>query len=300
MIKLGVDLGGTKIEVAAIDQAGRFLWRERLSTPSGDYRAIIDTIKQLLDEVTNALNLEGRLPVGIATPGSITKSGVMKNCNSVVLNGKPLLGDLKDYLQRPVRIMNDANCFALSESASGVASNYGDTFGVIIGTGVGGGLIINNAVLSGVNGIGGEWGHNLMPGLGEHFVDEQHHCYCGRINCIETYLSGSGLSAIHHRLHAKWLSAKDISQSALRGDTQSQGVLDEYSEKLAMALSQVINIVDPACVVLGGGLSNIDYLYQSVPQLWEKFIFSDQVNTCLLKAEHGDSSGIRRAAWLWD
>lgn len=300
MIKLGVDLGGTKIEAAAIDAESNFLWRERAATPSGDYQATIDTIKQLLDRLTDDLALPADHPVGIATPGTGNELGLMKNCNSTALNGKPLLADLIRDLKRPVRMMNDANCLALSETKSGSASKYQHTFGVILGTGVGGGLVINNIAVTGANGIAGEWGHNLMPGLGTEFTDEQHQCYCGRINCIETYLCGRGLSDIHYRLHNSRLSAVEIAELSLQDDADARLTLEEYAQKLAMAIAQVINVTDPECVVLGGGLSNIDYLYNAVPDVWGNYIFSDHISTQFVKAEHGDSSGVRGAAWLWD
>jgi fructokinase len=295
-MRLGVDLGGSKIEIIALGDAGDVLLRERVATPQGDYLATVDAVAALVARAEQKVGAGGT--VGIGIPGAESRaSGLIKNANSTCLIGQPLKHDLEVRLGREVRIANDANCFALSEAADGAAAGAAVVFGVILGTGVGGGIVIDGKVLTGANAIAGEWGHNPMPG--EHHRET---CYCGRPGCIELYLSGPGMAADHRRAVGKLasadFSARDIAQRAA-SDEQCETTLQRYEARLARALAQVINILDPDAIVLGGGLSNIDRLYANVPRLWAQHVFSDQVVTRLLKHRHGDSSGVRGAAWLW-
>ncbi|HEY3431017.1 MAG TPA: ROK family protein [Rhodocyclaceae bacterium] len=293
-LRLGIDLGGTKIELLALGAAGNELWRKRVATPKGDYQATLMTMVALVEEAENALHLRGTLGVGI--PGTEAKStGLIKNANSTCLIGQPLRRDLQALLQREVRIANDANCFSLSEASDGAAAGAGTVFGVILGTGVGGGIVVNGQVLEGVNSIAGEWGHNLLP------VDkgEGPACYCGRRGCVETYLSGPGLAADHRRVTGQALSPEAIIALADGGDTSAEATLCRYEARLAQALAVVINILDPEVIVLGGGLSNVERFYRNVPRLWGTHVFSDTVATGLVRHRHGDSSGVRGAAWLW-
>jgi fructokinase len=295
-MRLGIDLGGSKIEIIALGDAGAVLLRERVATPQGDYRATVDAVAGLVVAAEGKVGAGGT--VGIGIPGAESRaSGLIKNANSTCLIGQPLKHDLEVRLGREVRIANDANCFALSEAADGAAAGAAVVFGVILGTGVGGGIVIDGKVLTGANAIAGEWGHNPMPG-----EDHRETCYCGRQGCIELYLSGPGMAADHRRAVGKLasadFSARDIAQRAA-SDEQCEVTLQRYEARLARALAQVINILDPDAIVLGGGLSNIDRLYDNVPRLWTQHVFSDQVVTRLLKHRHGDSSGVRGAAWLW-
>ncbi|NJD35081.1 MAG: ROK family protein [Betaproteobacteria bacterium] len=310
-MRVGVDLGGSKIEIIVLGQDGKALLRERVATPQGDYEATLAAVAGLVAAaVARVMSLracvrDGIHPdgagstattVGIGIPGAESRvSGLIKNANSTCLIGKPLKRDLEAILQREVRIANDANCFALSEAVDGAGAGAQVVFGVILGTGVGGGIVVDGKVLTGCNAIAGEWGHNPMPG--EHHKDV---CYCGRKGCIELYLSGPGLAADHRRATGADFCAADIAQHATNGDTQCEATLQRYEARLARALAQVINILDPDVIVLGGGLSNIDRLYANVPRLWGEHVFSDQVATKLLKHRHGDSSGVRGAAWLWN
>jgi fructokinase len=240
--------------------------------------------------------------VGVGIPGSESRStGLIKNANSTCLIGKPLKRDLEAALQREVRIANDANCFALSEASDGAAAGASVVFGVILGTGVGGGIVIAGKVLDGTNAIAGEWGHNPLPGgwPDDHFPSGTPGCYCGRQGCLELYLSGPGLAADHRRVSGSDCSPRAIAERAAAGDVQCEATLQRYEDRLARGLAQVINILDPDVIVLGGGLSNMDRLYENVPRLWATHVFSDQVSTKLLKHRHGDSSGVRGAAWLW-
>ncbi|MDP1610120.1 MAG: ROK family protein [Sulfuritalea sp.] len=306
-MRLGVDLGGSKIEIIALGEGGEALLRERVATPQGDYRATVRAVADLVAAAELRVGAGGTVGVGI--PGAESRAtGLIKNANSTCLIGKPLRHDLEQLLGREVRIANDANCFALSEAVDGAGGAAHTVFGVILGTGVGGGIVIDGKVLTGANAIAGEWGHNPMPG--EHHKDS---CYCGRQGCIELYLSGPGLAADHRRVtgavrvdtvpgasaQAHNFQAKDIVEHAAVGDTECEATLQRYEARLARALAQVINILDPDVIVLGGGLSNIDRLYDNVPRLWAEHVFSDQVATRLLKHRHGDSSGVRGAAWLW-
>jgi fructokinase len=292
-MRIGVDLGGSKIEIIALGDAGEVLLRERVATPQGDYVATVSTVASLVTAVESTVGATGS--VGIGIPGAESRStGLIKNANSTCLIGQLLRRDLEALLQREVRIANDANCFALSEAVDGAGAGAKVVFGVILGTGVGGGIVIDGKVLTGANAIAGEWGHNPMPG-------EHHHdaCYCGRKGCIELYLSGPGLAADHRRATNADSQATEISQRAAAGDAECEATLQRYEARLARTLAQVINILDPDVIVLGGGLSNMDRLYENVPRLWGEHVFSDQVATRLLKHRHGDSSGVRGAAWLW-
>jgi fructokinase len=298
MIRIGVDLGGTKIEVAALDEQGRELARRRVPTPRGDYPGTVGAVARLVEQVENELCQRGS--VGVGTPGAISAvSGLMKNCNSTWLNGKPLLRDLEALLHRQVRIANDANCFALAEAVDGAARGAGSVFGVILGTGVGGGIVIRGHVVTGANAIAGEWGHNPLPFLkdGDHPLPP---CYCGQHGCIETYLSGPGLARDHAAAGGAPLAPADIVAAAAAGDAACEASLCRYEDRLARALAHVINLLDPEVIVLGGGLSRITRLYANVPQRWHAYVFSDHVVTRLLPNRHGDSGGVRGAAWLWD
>lgn len=298
--KIGIDLGGTKIEAVAIDDAGNMIFRQRVDTPQGDYAATVSVIVDLLQQVQSAVGDFSR--VGIGIPGAISKkTGRIKNANSTCLIGQDLQADVMQQAREKglvieVALANDANCFALSEASDGIAQGYDVVFGVIIGTGCGGGVVMNGQILNGVNAIGGEWGHNPLPWLTE--ADTKHDCYCGLSGCTETFLSGTGFAKHYTELTGQQLSAKQIVELAEQNDQTAQAMLETYAVWLAKGLASVINIVDPDAIVLGGGMSNIDYLYERVPQLWQQWVFSDQVDTVLLKPKWGDSSGVRGAAWL--
>jgi len=291
-------LGGTKIEIAALDDAGAVRHRERSATPAGDYRATVEAIAGLVDRAEAALGERGS--VGIAMPGAISLvTGRVKNANSTWLNGKPLKEDLEKRLAREVRLANDANCFALSEATDGAGRGAAIVFGVILGTGVGGGIVAHGRILEGANAIAGEWGHNALP-LPRADDRPLPLCYCGRRACIETYLSGPGLSADHARASGERIAAAEIAERAARGDARCGEAIARYVERLARALASVINVVDPDVIVLGGGLSRIPALSEAVPGRWGEHVFSDQVRTRLVPPVHGDASGVRGAAWLWN
>jgi len=295
--RLGIDLGGTKIEVIALDRAGRELLRHRVATPQGDYAATIATAARLVAEAERALG--GRGSVGFGTPGSLSRaSGRLRGSNSVCLNGQPIRDDLAAALGREVRIANDANCFALSEATDGAGAGARVVFGVILGTGVGGGIVVAGAVLEGPNGIAGEWGHNPLPWPRD---DERPGppCYCGRAGCIETWLCGPGFERDHRQAAGAALTVPAVVARAAAGDAACSATLGRYEDRLARALAHVINLLDPDVIVLGGGMSNIDRLYDRVPALWGQWVFSDRVDTRLVRHRHGDSSGVRGAAWLW-
>ena len=295
-VRIGVDLGGTKIEVIALDGVGQTLARQRVATPQGDYAATLRTVVDLVTGIERQLGVRGS--VGVGSPGALSSAtGVIKNANSTCLNGKPLDRDLAVALKRPVRLANDADCFTLSEATDGAATGAPIVFGVILGTGVGGGISVQGRLLSGPNAIAGEWGHNSLPWA---HVDELPGppCYCGKTGCIETWLSGPGLAADHRVVTGGVLTAHDIAQRAMQGDTQCVTTLQRYEDRLARALASVINILDPHVIVLGGGLSNIAGLSEGVSHVWGRHVFSDQVHTRLVPALHGDSSGVRGAAWL--
>ena len=295
--RIGIDLGGTKIELAALDASGAIVRRERAPTPAGDYAATVEAVGNLVDAAERELG--GGASVGIATPGALSAAtGLVKNANSTCLNGKPLKQDLERRLGREVRVANDANCFALSEALDGAASQARVVFGVILGTGVGGGLVVDRQALTGANAIAGEWGHNPLPAPTAADLPAPR-CYCGRNGCVETWLSGPGMAADHARNGGGPLTTAQIVARAEEGDEACNATLDRYEERLARALATVVNVLDPDAIVLGGGISNVQRLYENVPRLWGDYVFSDEVRTRLLPPRHGDSSGVRGAAWLW-
>ena len=296
-MRIGVDLGGTKTEVIVLDERGEVLMRERRPTPAGNYAATLDCIADL---VTEARARTGpAASIGIATPGALSaRSGLIKNSNSTVLNGKPLQRDLSARLGQEVRLENDANCFALSEAVDGAAAAHRVVFGVILGTGVGGGIVIDRRIEAGRNHIGGEWGHNPLPWMQpDEFPGTR--CYCGKLGCIEMFLSGRGLTRDFRNRGGGEQSVEEIVRSAEHGEMLARECLASYTDRLARALSSVVNVLDPDALVLGGGLSNIEALYREVPSLLSQYAFSDGVDSPLLRARHGDSSGVRGAAWLW-
>ena len=324
-LSFGIDLGGTKIELIALNTAGQECLRRRVPTPQNDYEATVAAIVVLVHDAETELGQSGS--VGIGTPGAISPaSGRMKNANSICLNGQPLKEDLEGALDRPIRLTNDANCLALSEATDGAAAGAAVVFGVILGTGVGGGIVVNGQVLDGANAIAGEWGHSplpyfqfahaqadrastgLHPATGEALIhpwpsprelDAASACYCGKKGCIETWLSGRALAADHVRYGGEALPAHEIAQLAQAGYGPCNATLMRYEERLARALAGVINLLDPDVIVLGGGVSNISRLYETVPRLWPRYVFSDRIDTRLVAPEHGDSSGVRGAARLW-
>jgi fructokinase len=297
-LRIGVDLGGTKIEIVALDGSGHELLRRRVATPQGDYLGTVTAVAALVEEVENELGQRGR--VGLGIPGAESASaGLIKNANSTCLIGKPLRRDLQTLLQREIRIANDANCFALSEAIDGAGQGAEIVFGVILGTGVGGGIVVRERVLTGANHIAGEWGHNPLS-VSEEEEKPPAPCYCGRQGCVESWLSGPGLSADHQLHNGETLSPLAIEDRANQADAACAATLARYDRRLARALAQVVNILDPDVIVLGGGLSNMTRLYTTVPLLWSQYIFSDQVHTQLRRHQHGDSSGVRGAAWLWN
>jgi len=295
---IGIDLGGTKIEGIALSESGDELLRKRVPTPASDYPATLNAIKALVDEIESSLDMLGT--VGVGTPGAISPaSGLLKNSNSVCMNGKPVLEDLIRLLNREVRIANDANCFALSEATDGAAAGEDVVFGVIAGTGTGAGIVVRGHVLDGPNAIAGEWGHNPLPWP----LDNERpgpSCYCGKHGCIETWLSGPGMSRDFLELSGSALDAKQIVELATNGDNTAELCLRHYQDRMARSLAHVINILDPDVIVLGGGMGNIQQLYSSVPEQWGQYVFSDRVDTRLLAPKYGDSSGVRGAAWLWN
>ena len=282
-IRIGIDLGGTKIEAISLDARGRETMRKRIPTPRGDYDATLAAVAALVKEC-------GAGSVGVGIPGTLSRlSGLVKNANSTWLIGRPLKQDLERAIGREVRIENDANCFALSEAVDGAGKGARVVFGVILGTGVGGGIVVDGETLVGANAIAGEWGHNPLPlpNAGDLPLPA---CYCGRAGCIETYLSGPGLVRDHEQATGRRLEPPAIA---------SLPFFERYTERLARALAGVINVLDPDVIVLGGGMSNVERLYTEVPRLWTRYVFSDHVATRLARNVHGDSSGVRGAAWLW-
>jgi fructokinase len=321
-MRIGIDLGGSKIEGIALGGGGNVRLRRRVSSPRGDYGKTLKAIADLISAIESELGARGTVGVGI--PGTISSAtGLVKNANSTWLNGRPLADDLPRLLGRPVRFANDANCFALSEAVDGAAAGGRVVFGVIVGTGTGGGIVVNGRVIEGANGIGGEWGHNPLPAPR---ADEWPGppCYCGRSGCIETFLSGPGLARDYAdmspgvaaadaqaataarpsdgepRGDAGPLNAPEIAARAAAGELRASACLARYEDRMARALGSIINVLDPDVIVLGGGVSNIGRLYESVPRIWSRYIFSDVVTTRLVRAIHGDSSGVRGAAWLWN
>ena len=298
MLRIGVDLGGTKIEIAAFDGEGRERLRRRIDTPAGDYEATVGAIARLVHDAEEEFGAQGT--VGVGTPGATSlATGLIRNANSTCLNGRDLRGDLERALGREVRLANDANCFALAEAVDGAARGAPIVFGVILGTGVGGGIVVDGRALTGANAIAGEWGHNPLP-LPRAEDLPLPACYCGRHGCIETYLSGPAMEAEHARRNGARIAAAEIARRAGAGEAACDATLARYEERLARALAGVINIVDPGVIVLGGGLSNIRRLYERVPSIWSAYVFSDEVRTRLVPPLHGDSAGVRGAAWLWN
>jgi fructokinase len=295
-MKLGIDLGGTKIEIIALAEDGSELLRRRVATPQNNYHETLQAIASLVRYAEAELGQRGSL--GIGTPGALSRAtGRLKNSNSVSLNGQTILQDLEALLQREIRIGNDANCFALSEATDGAAAGAPVVFGVILGTGVGGGIVVDGRILTGPNAIAGEWGHNPLP-WPEAGELPGPACYCGKHGCIETFLSGPGMMRQHQLETGATLASAEIVQRAEQGDPACEHSLQTYEHRLARSLAHVINILDPDVIVLGGGMSNIERLYTSVPALWGNWVFSDRVDTRLVKNRHGDSSGVRGAAWL--
>ena len=296
-IRLGIDLGGTKIELIALDADGAEVCRRREATPQGDYWGTLETIRQLVLRAERERGETGS--VGIGTPGAVSRAtGRLKNSNSVCLNGQPLIEDLERVLGRPVRMANDADCFALSEASDGAAAGRPVVFGVILGTGVGGGIVVKGRLLQGPNAIAGEWGHNPLPWPQADELPGPE-CYCGKRGCIETFLSGPGLARDFLQHTGQSLTGVEILARAESGDAEAELAFQRYEDRLARGLAHVINLLDPDAIVLGGGLSNCDRLYDEVPKRWGRYVFSDRVDTLLLPPRHGDSSGVRGAAWLW-
>jgi fructokinase len=296
-MRIGVDIGGTKIEAVALSEAGEILARRRRASPRGDYGGTVATVVELVAALEGELGRPGS--VGVGMPGALSPaSGLVKNANSTWLIGRPFDRDLSVALKRPVRVENDANCFALSEAVDGAAAGAGVVFGVILGTGVGGGLAVGGRTILGRNAIAGEWGHNPLPWPRD---DERPGaaCYCGKTGCIETFLSGPGLARDHSAAGGASAAADEIAARAAEGDTVAEAALRRYEDRLARALASVINILDPDAVVLGGGLSNLARVYAAVPERLPAYVFSDRVDTPVLRPRHGDSSGVRGAAWLW-
>lgn len=336
---IGIDLGGTKTEIICLHSGnGEELHRQRVPTKPGDYDASIKTMAALVHAAESALGRTGTVGVGI--PGTVSSAtGKVKNANSVWLNGQPLDKDLEAALGRPVRVENDANCFAVSEATDGAATGKRVVFGVIIGTGCGAGIVVDGKPVSGLNGIGGEWGHNPLPSprvfskdasawlnhfdngenrdsvinptyahkdCPEYFTPDKAwseypgpQCYCGKRGCIETWISGTGLKNDYARVTGENLPTHDIIANAEKGEDKSAAALDRYIDRVARALAGVVNILDPDVIVLGGGMSNVEKLYKAIPAIWERYIFSDICRTQILRPRHGDSSGVRGAAWLW-
>lgn len=293
-MRFGLDLGGTKIEAVVLGSDGAIVWRERRPTPKDDYDAICAVIAALVAQAE--ADMHTAVSIGIGMPGSLSpKTGLVRNSNTQCLNGRAIKQDLQHLLARDIRLANDANCFALSEATDGAGQGASSVFGVILGTGCGGGLVVNGALQNGANGIGGEWGHNPLPAPKAVELPGPD-CYCGRQGCNEVWISGSGFARDHALITGETLSAAEMMQS----DTpQVRASFERFCDRLARALGTVINLVDPHVIVLGGGLSNIDALYTRIPVIWGDYIFSDTMETLLLKNIHGDSSGVRGAAWLW-
>jgi len=296
-MRIGIDLGGTKTECIVLDSNGVQLLRRRVASPRHDYRATLANVARLVREVERELGVTGS--VGVGTPGAVSPvTGRMQNCNSTWLNDTRLREDLQAVLERPVRIANDANCLVLSEASDGSAAGYDIVFGVILGTGVGGGIAIDGRIVEGANAIAGEWGHNPLPAPRVEELPGPE-CYCGRRGCIETWLSGPGMADDHLRVCAERLEAEEIATRALNGEITALATVDRYCDRLARCLAGIINVLDPHAIVLAGGVSNMPSLYQRVPELWARYAFTQRVETALLPAKHGDSSGVRGAAWLW-
>jgi fructokinase len=297
LTRFGIDLGGTKTEIIGLDGAGAEVLRRRVPTPRDNYHETLNAVVALIREAEAEMGVTGS--VGIGTPGSLSPStGLLRGSNSVCLNGKPIKSDLEALLGREVRIANDANCFALSEAVDGAGRGAEVVFGVILGTGVGSGIVVRGQVLTGPNAIAGEWGHNPLP-WPEDAERPGAPCFCGKPGCIETFLSGPGMERDHLAATGQRVPAQEIALRAGNGEPSAESTLQRYEQRLAKALAHIINILDPDVIVLGGGMSNIDRLYVNVPARWGRWVFSERVATRLLRHRHGDSSGVRGAAWLW-
>ena len=298
---IGVDLGGTKIEAIVLDHTGATRWRERVPTPAGDYAGTIAAVAALVARAERDTGLAG-CRVGIGTPGAQTATGLIKNANSLCLNGQPLARDLAAVLGRPVRLANDANCLALSEATDGAGAGAALVFAAILGTGVGAGIVVAGSTLVGANGLAGEWGHNPLP-WPDRADTPALRCYCGQSGCIETWLSGPALARDHAARHGGTLGGRAIGERAAAGDADCEATLQRYESRLARALAHVINLLDPQVIVLGGGVSQLDRLIDNVPRLWQRHVFgatdATPVQTRLARSLHGDASGVRGAAWLW-
>ncbi|MBO6825783.1 MAG: ROK family protein [Sneathiella sp.] len=296
-MRYGIDLGGTKTEIIALTPDGGTAFRQRNETPRGSYQHILQNICDLValaDQETG-----GASAIGVGIPGTISpKTGLVKNANSTELIGHPLDQDLASLLGRPVRVANDANCFALSEASDGAGAGYGTVFGIIVGTGVGGGLIINGQVLNGAHSIAGEWGHSPLPWPED---DERPGpvCYCGKNGCIETFLSGPGMSSRAAEATGISRSPAELLAATEAGDPDAKAYFQTFERRIAKSLATVINVIDPDIIVCGGGLSNLGRIYKKVPLLWQEYVFSDGITTPFVPARFGDSSGVRGAAWLW-
>ncbi|WP_372972769.1 ROK family protein [Marinobacter sp.] len=294
---IGVDLGGTKTEVILLDSGSREHFRMRLATPKGDYQGTLTTIVKLVQEAEFRAGCSG-LSVGVGIPGSVSRlTGRVKNGNSTWLNGNPMADDLAGLLGRPVTLTNDANCLALSEATDGAGAGYGVVFAAILGTGCGAGISVKGQPLTGPNGVAGEWGHNPLPWASQAELD-QRPCFCGRRGCNETFLSGTGLALTHQLLWQETLTSLEIASAADAGDCRARQTLDLYLDQLARGLASVINLIDPDVIVLGGGLSNVGAIYQQLPERLPARVFGGECDTPVIRAWHGDSSGVRGAAWL--
>lgn len=294
-MRIGIDLGGTKIEGLSLDGKGQELDRLRRATPQGNYEATLELIASMV----TALDPSGDAPVGVGVPGALSPAtGRIKNANSTCLIGQPLDQDLKKVLKRPVRIANDANCFAISEATDGAAAGKSAVFGIILGTGVGAGIVIDGKILTGPHAIAGEWGHNPLPWPSTDELPGRP-CYCGKSGCLETWLSGPGIAADHQTDTERLMTAERIAERASQGDSACKITLDRFLDRLARGLAGVINILDPDVIVLGGGVSHIQEIYQQIPTRLGPYVFSDVVNTPVVQNRHGDASGVRGAAWLW-
>ena len=296
-MRIGIDLGGTKIEAIALDASGTTIARRRIASPAHAYGALLDAVCSLVREIERETARRGS--VGVGSPGSRSpQSGLMRNANSTVLNGTAFQDDLSARLERPVRVANDANCFALSEAADGSAAGAACVFGVILGTGVGGGIVVDGALLAGANGVAGEWGHNALPWPRD---DERPGpaCYCGKRGCIETFLSGPALAADYAAHGGRACDARAVAAAARGGEAAARAALERHADRLARSLATVVNVLDPDVIVLGGGLSNLEGLYASLPVRMRATVFSDTLRTRIVPPAHGDASGVRGAAWLW-
>ncbi|NWO04314.1 MAG: ROK family protein [Alteromonadaceae bacterium] len=294
---IGIDLGGTKTEVILLDQSSRERFRLRVPTPQGDYPAILAAIKQLVETAESEVGCQG-IPVGVGIPGSVSGvTGLVKNSNSLCLNGQNLPADLSSVLNRNVTVTNDANCLALSEATDGAGQGAGVVFAAILGTGCGSGISVDGRLLTGPNGVAGEWGHNPLPWTPQHELD-QRPCFCGQTGCNETFVSGTGLTLTHQLLWNETMAAPDIARAARAGNGKAGITMDRYLEHLTRGLAAAINLLDPDVIVLGGGVSNLPELYKQLPELMPKYVFGGEFNTPIRQAVHGDSSGVRGAAWL--